>query len=116
MAAPLLADLAKEGWQSRIAGFLEMQSRLGRIIAASPAIADADLALLRDAFDKITSDSQFRAEMEKVDTPVDAEGGVQVEADMETLFGQSQKILQEVTDAVACGLEISDGTRTACNF
>ena len=116
MNAPLLADLVKTGWQKNIANFLEMQSRMGRSIAASPATSDEDLSLLRDAFDKITSDPQFRAEMEKVDTPVDAEPGIKVEASMESLFGQTQRIAQEIASAVACGLEVSDGTRGKCDL
>jgi tripartite-type tricarboxylate transporter receptor subunit TctC len=116
MNAPILAELVKTGRQKDVANFLEMQSRNGRSIAASPATSDDDLALLRDAFDKITSDPQFRAEMEKVDTPVDAESGITLEANMETLLGQTQKIAQEISAAVACGLEISDGTRTTCDF
>ena len=116
MNTPLLGDLVKTDRQKNIANFLEMQSRNGRSIAASPATSDDDLALLRDAFDKITSDPQFRAEMEKVDTPVDAEAGITVEASMETLFGQTQKIAQEIAAAVACGLEVSDGTRAKCDF
>jgi hypothetical protein len=116
MNAPLLGDLVKTGWRKNIADFLEMQSRMGRSIAASPATSDNDLALLRDAFNTITSDPQFRAEMEKVDTPIDAEPGTKVEAAMESLFGQSQKIAQEIASAVACGLEVSDGTRAKCDF
>lgn len=116
MNTPLLGDLVKTDRQKNIANFLEMQSRNGRGIAASPATSDDDLALLRAAFDKITSDPQFRAEMEKVDTPVDAEAGITVEASMETLFGQTQKIAQEIAAAVACGLEVSDGTRAKCDF
>jgi tripartite-type tricarboxylate transporter receptor subunit TctC len=116
MNAPLLGDLIKTGTPKSIANFLEMQSRNGRSIAASPATSDGDLALLRDAFDRITADPQFRTEMEKVDTPVDAETGTKVEASMETLFGQTQKISQEIAAAVACGLEVSDGTRATCDF
>jgi tripartite-type tricarboxylate transporter receptor subunit TctC len=116
MNAPILAELVKTDRQKDIANFLEMQSRNGRSIAASPATSDDDVALLRSAFDKITSDPQFRAEMEKVDTPVDAEPGSTVEANMETLFGQTQKIAQEIAAAVACGLEVSDGTRATCDF
>jgi len=116
MNAPILADLVKTERQKNIADLLEMQSRNGRSIAASPATSDDDVALLRDAFDKITSDPQFRAEMEKVDTPVDAEPGSAVEANMEMLFGQGQKIAQEIAAAANCGLEVSDGTRATCDF
>ena len=89
-------------------------SDMGRFVLAAPATPDAQVAALAAAFDQVVADAAYLDGLEKanfIGTPAKA---AVVTAFINDLLG-NEAALKQLRAVVACGHEISEGTRRACD-
>lgn len=76
---PAMMELAATPEAKQIFAFYLSNALIGRALVATPGIPAERVKLLRDAFDALLNDPEFRAEIEKSQSEFDPAPGVQVQ-------------------------------------
>lgn len=111
---PTLRSLVSSPWAARLADFIETQTRLGRLIVAAPTTSEQHLQAIRSAFDSIVNEPLFQKAMSDLGASLDPESGQIVETEMRAQLKNAQSLRDDLTYAIGCGLDISDGKVTSC--
>jgi len=74
-----MMELAATPEAKQIFAFYLSNALIGRALVATPGIPAERVKLLRDAFDALLNDPEFRAEIEKSQSEFDPAPGVQVQ-------------------------------------
>ena len=89
-------------------------SDMGRFVIAAPATREAQRAALAKAFDQVVADPDYLAGLKAanfIGTPANADTVTRFIGD---LLGNAQ-VLGDLKAMIACGQQISDGTRHSCD-
>ena len=96
---------------------LEMSSKLsdmGRFVLAAPATTDAQEAALVVAFNQVVADADYLAGLKAANFIGNPEQAALVTKFINDILG-NKDALEDVKAAIACGQQISDGERQACD-
>jgi tripartite-type tricarboxylate transporter receptor subunit TctC len=99
---PTILDLAKTPEARQVFAFYIGNTLLGRSIVAPPGIPADRVASLREAFDAMLKDAEFRAELEKTQTEFDPAPGVAVQRFVEETASVPREIAER-TQAILRG-------------
>jgi tripartite-type tricarboxylate transporter receptor subunit TctC len=97
---PFILDYAKSPAQKELVTLLIKQNELGVPYALSKQVPAGRVAILRAAFDETMKDSQFQAEAEKLQFPVDPVGGADAERITREIYSASPELVAKAREAV----------------
>ncbi len=98
---PLLAELARDDEQRQMFAFVSGPVAMQQPFAGPPGMPAERLALLRRAFEQMTKDAAFRAEIDKLQLDLDPLPGPEVEAIARKVVQTPTAIVQKVQAAMA---------------
>jgi tripartite-type tricarboxylate transporter receptor subunit TctC len=111
---PRLEDIALPNAPSDVISLSTQLSDMGRFVVAAPATSPAQQEALAAAFNQVVADPDYLDGLEAanfVGTPAEAQV---VTGFIHDLLG-SEKVLKELKAVIACGQQISDGSRQLCD-
>ena len=109
-----LDDVALPNAPRAVVSMSRELSDMGRFVLAAPSTSEAQVAALAAAFDQVVSDADYLDGLKKanfIGTPAKASV---VTAFINDLLGSAEAVKQ-LRAVVACGQQISDGARQACD-
>jgi tripartite-type tricarboxylate transporter receptor subunit TctC len=98
---PTLMELAKNDEQRKIILILTTGEAIGRPLAAPPGVADAQVALLRRAFDATMKDAGFLADADKAKLEIGPTSGERLQAMVAEMMASPPDIVEKYKKAVA---------------
>jgi tripartite-type tricarboxylate transporter receptor subunit TctC len=111
---PTLEDIALPNASRDVIALSTQLSDMGRFVVAAPATSPARQEALSAAFDQVVADPDYLNGLKAanfIGTP--AEGRI-VTQFIDQLLG-NDKVLKELRAVIACGQQISDGSRRMCD-
>ena len=113
-ALPTLEDVALPNAPGDVIALSTQLSDMGRFVVAAPATPAAQQDALAAAFNQVVADPDYLNGLKAanfIGTPADAQVATKFIAD---LLG-NEATLKELKAVIACGQQISDGARQACD-
>jgi tripartite-type tricarboxylate transporter receptor subunit TctC len=98
---PLLGELARDDEQRQMFAFVSGPVAMQQPFAGPPRIPQERLLLLRRAFEQMTRDPAFRAEVDKLQLDLDPLPGAEIEAIARAVVQTPPAIVQKVQAAMA---------------
>lgn len=97
---PLITELAANDEQRAMFAFISQPVAIQQPFAGPPGMPADRLAVYRQAFDRMTKDAAFRAEVQKSKLDLDPLPGAEVERIAKAVVGTSPEIVQKVKAAM----------------
>jgi tripartite-type tricarboxylate transporter receptor subunit TctC len=111
---PTLADVASPNAPEEVIAIATKLSDMGRYLLAAPATSTAHTEALAALFERIVADPAYLQGMKEANFIGSPQDGQAVTAFMKDLLANAS-VQAAVKGAIACGQEISDGVRAACD-
>ena len=97
---PLLRSFAKTDTQRQIIDLLLAAQLWGRPFAMPPGVPDDRVALMRKAFDAMSSDESFLKEAAKSDLDIDVLSGVDMHRMLDEQYGLPADVVEQARKAI----------------
>jgi tripartite-type tricarboxylate transporter receptor subunit TctC len=97
---PTLVEFAKTAQARQMLEFWMLQSATARAVFTQPGVPADRTEALRRAFDQTVRDPGFLAEMEKLQTVIEASGGEEVQDAVKRLIGTSPQVAAMILDII----------------
>jgi tripartite-type tricarboxylate transporter receptor subunit TctC len=111
---PSLADVALPGASRDVLKLSAQLSDMGRFVVAAPATSPGQRDALIAAFNQVVADPGYLDGLEAANFIGSPRNAGAVTEFMDDLLSD-QKVLAELKSIIACGQQISDGTRQSCD-
>jgi tripartite-type tricarboxylate transporter receptor subunit TctC len=98
---PALLEYTQDPEARQIFNFLVSPDEIGRSLFTTPETPPARLALLRRAFDRMIADPDFRADAERLNLPLSAKSGEEMEKIVADTFNISEKAIEKIKEVTA---------------
>jgi tripartite-type tricarboxylate transporter receptor subunit TctC len=99
---PLLIDLVQDDPDKlAIARFMALTSIIARALAAPPGMPEPRLSMLRNAFERVLTDPDFRAEANRANLDLDPMSGEEVSKAVSELLAAPESIIASVKTAMS---------------
>jgi tripartite-type tricarboxylate transporter receptor subunit TctC len=95
---PAILELTEDPEVRSIFQFLVSNDEIGRTLITTPNVPADRLALLRNAFDKMTEDPGFRADAKKQNLPLTISSGIATQKVVHEVFGVSAGALDKIRE------------------
>jgi tripartite-type tricarboxylate transporter receptor subunit TctC len=96
---PQVREYATDSETLRLLNLVETMAELGRLTAGPPGIPSARLRALRDAFNAAIADPDLHADAERMQIPVTAGTGEEVEQKVMMLLDQPPEVVERLREA-----------------
>jgi Uncharacterized protein conserved in bacteria len=97
---PLMQELVSDAKTKQILEFASAGSAIGRALLAPPQVPAERIAVLREAFDKMVKDPEFRAAAEKRGLEIDPTPGPEVQKYSQQILDTSPDLVQAAIAAM----------------
>jgi tripartite-type tricarboxylate transporter receptor subunit TctC len=97
---PLMQELVTDPKTKQILEFASAGSAIGRALLAPPQVPADRIAVLREAFDKMVNDQDFRAAAEKRRAEIDPTPGAEVQKYAAQILNTPPEMVQAATAAM----------------
>ena len=95
-----MIEFAKTERHRAMLEFWMAQSATARAIFSPPGVPADRIAVLRRAFDQTVKDPAFIAEVAKLQTVIEPDGGEEVQSEVKRLLGTSPEVAAAIVDVL----------------